>query len=200
MQVFNRHVSARGLTVFGFETVLITGAILLAAQMHGSFEDALGSVWQVVLITGLCELCFYYNGLYDLTVVHSTSELAVRILQGAGAVAIVLAVNIVNFTLGSTLGRLFGLKRSQQVTNEFSAGMRSNGTALVVGLASFPHAPLVTVPAAIYIIFQHLVAGIVKARQQARYGEAADAIPAAAKVAHAANDTPASAAATARAA
>ena len=92
MQVFNRHVSARGLTVFGFETVLITGAILLAAQMHGSFEDALGSVWQVVLITGLCELCFYYNGLYDLTVVHSTSELAVRILQGAGAVAIVLAV------------------------------------------------------------------------------------------------------------
>jgi len=92
MQVFNRHVSARGLTVFGFETVLITGAILLAAQMHGSFEDALGSVWQVVLITGLCELCFYYNGLYDLSVVHSTTELAVRILQGAGAVAIVLAV------------------------------------------------------------------------------------------------------------
>ena len=92
MQVFNRHVSARGLTVFGFETVLITGAILLAAQMHGSFDDALGSVWQVVLITALCELCFYYNDLYDLTVVHSTTELVVRILQGAGAAAIVLAV------------------------------------------------------------------------------------------------------------
>jgi len=92
MQVFNRHVSARGLTVFGFETVLITGAILLAAQMHGSFDEAVGSLWRVVLITALCELCFYYNDLYDLTVVHSTTELAVRILQGAGAVAIVLAV------------------------------------------------------------------------------------------------------------
>ncbi len=46
MQVFNRHVSARGLTVFGFETVLITGAILLAAQMHGSFDDAVGGVWR----------------------------------------------------------------------------------------------------------------------------------------------------------
>jgi predicted Na+-dependent transporter len=116
------------------------------------------------------------------------------------AVAIVLAVNVVNFTLGSTVGRLFGLKRSHQVTNEFSAGMRSNGTALVVGLASFPHAPLVTVPAAIYIIFQHLVAGVVKARQQARYGEPAEGMPAAAKAALAANDSPASRAATARAA
>jgi len=92
MQVFNRHVSARGLTVFGFETVLITGAILLAAQMHGSLDDAVSGVWRVILITALCELCFYYNDLYDLTVVHSPTELAVRILQGAGAVAIVLAV------------------------------------------------------------------------------------------------------------
>jgi sugar transferase (PEP-CTERM system associated) len=91
MQVFNRHVSGRGLTVFGFETVLITGAILLAAQMHGSFDDAIDGVWRVVLITGLCELCFYYNDLYDLTIVHSKTELAVRILQGAGAVAIILA-------------------------------------------------------------------------------------------------------------
>jgi sugar transferase (PEP-CTERM system associated) len=91
MQVFNRHISGRGLTVFGFETVLITGAILLAAQLHGSFDDAMDGVWRVVLITGLCELCFYYNDLYDLTIVHSKTELAVRILQGAGAVAIILA-------------------------------------------------------------------------------------------------------------
>ena len=49
--------------------------------------------------------------------------------------------------------------------------MRSNGTALVVDLASFPNAPLVTVPAAIYIIFQHLLAGIVKSRLAARFGD-----------------------------
>ena len=49
--------------------------------------------------------------------------------------------------------------------------MRSNGTALVVGLASFPSTPLVTVPAAIYIIFQHLLAGIVRARLCARLGD-----------------------------
>ena len=67
------------------------------------------------------------------------------------------------------MGRLAGLRRGQQVTCEFSSGMRSNGTALVVGLASFPSLPLVTVPAAIYIIFQHLVASVVKSRLAARY-------------------------------
>jgi sugar transferase (PEP-CTERM system associated) len=92
MQMFNRHVSARGLTVFGFETVLITGSILVAAHMHGAFPDAISGIWRVVLITALCELCFYYSDLYDLTLVHSKSELAVRILQAAGAAAIVLAV------------------------------------------------------------------------------------------------------------
>ena len=92
MQVFNRHVSARGLTVFGFETALISASILIAAQMHGSFDDAISGFWRIVLITGLCELCFYYNDLYDLTIVHSKSELIVRILQAAGAAAVVLAV------------------------------------------------------------------------------------------------------------
>jgi predicted Na+-dependent transporter len=84
--------------------------------------------------------------------------------QIAAAISIVLAVNLVNFLLGSLVGRLAGLGRAQQVTCEFSSGMRSNGTALVVGLASFPSVPLVTVPAAIYIIFQHLVASVVKSR------------------------------------
>jgi sugar transferase (PEP-CTERM system associated) len=92
MKVFNRHVSARGITVFGFETVLISGSILAAAAMHGSFLSAASNLWQIVLVTMLCELCFYYNDLYDLTLVHSKDELLIRVLQSAGAAAIVLAV------------------------------------------------------------------------------------------------------------
>src|SRR5207247_3134592 len=92
MKVFNRHVSARGITVFGFETMLISGSILLAAAMHGSFHSAATSLWQILLATMLCELCFYYNDLYDLTLVHAKGELLIRVLQSAGAAAIVLAV------------------------------------------------------------------------------------------------------------
>ena len=91
--------------------------------------------------------------------------------QLAYAMLIVLAVNVANFVLGSAIGRVAGLHRGHQVTCEFSSGMRSNGTALVVGRASFPNSPLVTVPAAIYIIFQHLLASIVKSRLSARFGD-----------------------------
>src|SRR5262249_41511703 len=98
------------------------------------------------------------------------------IQQIALAVLIVLAVNVANFVLGAVLGRAAGLKRDHEVTCEFSSGMRSNGTALVVGLASFPQTPLVTVPAAIYIIFQHLWASVGKSRLLARFGDGEEAV------------------------
>ena len=91
MQLFNRYVSARGVTMFGIETVLIPGSIFFAARVHGSVNTAASGLWQIGLITVLCELCFYYNDLYDLTIVHSTRELVIRVLQAAGAAAIVLA-------------------------------------------------------------------------------------------------------------
>jgi sugar transferase (PEP-CTERM system associated) len=93
MQVFNRNVSIRGLTVFGFEIVLISGSMTLAASLHGAFSagDAAAMLSKIVIVTALCQLCFYYNDLYDLTVVHSNRELVVRLLQAAGAATIVLA-------------------------------------------------------------------------------------------------------------
>jgi sugar transferase (PEP-CTERM system associated) len=92
MQVFNRNVSGRGLTVFGFELVLIAGSMVLAANVHGSPDAPSAVAWKIALVTALCQLCFYYNDLYDLTVVHSSRELIIRLLQATGAAAIVLAV------------------------------------------------------------------------------------------------------------
>ena len=92
MQVFNRNVSVRGLTVFGFEIVLISGSMALAASVHGGFSAGSPAMLsKIVVVTALCQLCFYYNDLYDLTIVHSNRELVVRLLQAAGAAAIVLA-------------------------------------------------------------------------------------------------------------
>ena len=96
MQLFNRNVSVRGLTVFAFEVVLISGSMALAAGLHGSFAadgpNAAGTMlWKIALVTALCQLCFYYNDLYDLNIVQSNRELVVRLLQATGAAAIVLA-------------------------------------------------------------------------------------------------------------
>jgi sugar transferase (PEP-CTERM system associated) len=92
MQLFNRYVSPRGLTVFGCEILLIFGSVAIAARAHGAGADVTGDVWKIALVTGLCQICFYYNDLYDLTIVHSSRELLIRLLQAAGAASIIIAL------------------------------------------------------------------------------------------------------------
>ncbi len=98
MQVFNRNVSVRGLTAFAFELVLIAGSMAFAVEMHGPLDAPVNTARQIAVVTALCLLCFYYNDLYDLTAVNSSRELVVRLLQAAGAAAIVLAFAAVTAT------------------------------------------------------------------------------------------------------
>jgi sugar transferase (PEP-CTERM system associated) len=90
MQVFNRHVSARCLTAVACEMLLISAAMLLAAQARGALSSALSALWKVGLATAVCVACFYYHDLYDLTVVQSRVELVMRIVRAAGTAAIAL--------------------------------------------------------------------------------------------------------------
>ena len=96
MKVFNRHVSGRSLTVFAFEVVLISGSIALAGEMYG-ISGSGAFLWRLVIVTALCQLTFYYNDLYDLTIVQSRRELIARLLQAAGSAAILIAVARVAF-------------------------------------------------------------------------------------------------------
>jgi sugar transferase (PEP-CTERM system associated) len=90
MQLFNRHVSTRSLTLFTGELVLIFGSVALAAAVQAT-PNLASNLWKIFLVTLVCQLCLYYNDFYDLTLVHSNRELIVRLLQAAGAASIVLA-------------------------------------------------------------------------------------------------------------
>ncbi|MDQ3346753.1 MAG: hypothetical protein M3545_02185, partial [Acidobacteriota bacterium] len=90
MQLFNRYVSTRSLTVFGGEMLLIFGSVALAAIVQGT-PDLVENFWKIGLVTVVCQLCLYYNDFYDLTLMHSRRELVVRLLQAVGAASIVLA-------------------------------------------------------------------------------------------------------------
>jgi sugar transferase (PEP-CTERM system associated) len=90
MQLFKRSVSARNLTAFAFEILLIAGSLLLAIRFHEPAADP-DIFWRVLLATGLFLLCLYYNDFYDLTAVHSSREIVVRLFQAGGAASIILA-------------------------------------------------------------------------------------------------------------
>src|SRR5207248_7306582 len=90
MQLFNRYVSTRSLTVFAAELLLIFGSVALAALFQHT-PDLAANVWKIALVTIVCQLCLYYNDFYDLTVVHSNRELVVRLLQAGGAPSVMAA-------------------------------------------------------------------------------------------------------------
>ena len=99
MQVFNRNVSARGLTVFTFEVVLISGSMALAASLHGGAGGVVATGWKIAIVTALCQLCFYYNDLYDLTVVHSRSKNLEEITRSADI--LIAAIGRAHFVKGN---------------------------------------------------------------------------------------------------
>jgi sugar transferase (PEP-CTERM system associated) len=93
MQLFNRYVSLRNLTVFGCELLLIFGSLAIAARVHSGVDaDLTPALWKMAFVTGLCLVCFYYNDLYDLNIVRSSRELLIRLLQAAGAASILIAL------------------------------------------------------------------------------------------------------------
>src|SRR5215203_1755169 len=141
MQLFNRYVSTRSLTVFGGELLLIFGSVALAASLQTGGNLG-GSLWKIALVTIVCQLCLYYNDFYDLTLVHSNRELVVRLLQAVGAASIVLAA--LYFTIptlmigdGIFVSALFvflvGILGWRLLFNRLTGSLRMQERILVVG-------------------------------------------------------------------
>ncbi|HOC17064.1 MAG TPA: TIGR03013 family PEP-CTERM/XrtA system glycosyltransferase [Vicinamibacterales bacterium] len=91
MTLFRRSISSRGAAAFAGEVFLIAGSIAIALHLNDRAASADGLWWKAAATAALWQLVLYYNDFYDLTLVHSSRELIVRLLQGAGAAAIVLA-------------------------------------------------------------------------------------------------------------
>jgi sugar transferase (PEP-CTERM system associated) len=92
IRVFNRYVSQRHLTVFGGELLLIAGSMGFVLHHYSPDDDLSTSIWKGAVVSGLCMLCLYYNDLYDLTVVRTTREVFIRLLQSIGSALILIAV------------------------------------------------------------------------------------------------------------
>jgi sugar transferase (PEP-CTERM system associated) len=91
MQVFNRYVSQSHLTAFIGEFLVISGSMALVAQMYSPGDGLVTAVWKGGIVALLCLLCLYFNDLYDLTIVRSSRELFIRLLQAVGAALILSA-------------------------------------------------------------------------------------------------------------
>ena len=79
---------------FIFLSVIIAGYILMGKDF---FLTDWTIPFKILLIASVCQLCLYYNDLYDLNVTDSYRELSIRLLQALGVSAILLAFMYIFF-------------------------------------------------------------------------------------------------------
>jgi sugar transferase (PEP-CTERM system associated) len=89
MQLFKRNVSPHELILFAMEMMVICAAMVVAIRLHGAHG---AWPWQILPAAALCQLCLYYNDVYDLSLVQTGRELLVRLVQAAGAASIILGM------------------------------------------------------------------------------------------------------------
>ncbi len=92
IRVFNRYVSQRHITVFAGELLLISGSMAFVLHRYSPDDDLSTAVWKGAVVSALCLLCLYYNDLYDLTVVRTSREVFIRLLQSIGSALILIAL------------------------------------------------------------------------------------------------------------
>ena len=102
-KVFSQYFPAKALFLAITETVLISGSLVGAVYLRyyaDSFlldETILAPYFAARLgfCVLLCQLCFYYNDLYDLTTVCRRSELGIRLIQSLGMWCLLLTATYV---------------------------------------------------------------------------------------------------------
>jgi sugar transferase (PEP-CTERM system associated) len=92
LRVFNRYVSQGHVTVFTGELLVILGSMALVARLGPPGDDLATAAGKGSIVAALCLLCLYYNDLYNLTVVRSTREVFIRLVQAGGTALILIGL------------------------------------------------------------------------------------------------------------
>ena len=96
MKALYLSLSRRSLALIVFETVLILGAVCVAAWIRTGGDAWLvltldGGLAKALLIAFVCQVCLYYSDMYELRAVSDRRELFVGIVQALSATSFLLA-------------------------------------------------------------------------------------------------------------
>ncbi|CCK80496.1 TIGR03013 family XrtA/PEP-CTERM system glycosyltransferase [Desulfobacula toluolica] len=94
LRVLKQYFPIRNIIFSILEGFVIFGSILLSTILltsSFSYPFNLLIVLRILLITFICQVCLYYNDLYDFDVSSSLTETSIRLLQALGITSIALA-------------------------------------------------------------------------------------------------------------
>ncbi len=110
LRFLKQYFPIRNIIFFILEGFIIFGSVLLATVLlsfsNSYLYDAL-LVLRILLITLICQICLYYNDLYDFDVSSTFTETGIRLLQALGITSIALAFIYFFFPIAIIDQRIF---------------------------------------------------------------------------------------------
>jgi hypothetical protein len=100
LQIFKKYYPMRNVFFVAGEGIFIFISVLLASMIilgQESFVLNHQLIMKIFLITAVCQICLYYNDLYDLKITNNFNEMGIRLIQALGFAAIILAVFYILF-------------------------------------------------------------------------------------------------------
>jgi sugar transferase (PEP-CTERM system associated) len=110
LRILKQYFPIRNIIFYMLEGFIIFGSILLATVLltfSNSYWFDFLLVLRITLITLVCQICLYYNDLYDFETIPSISEISIRLLQALGVTSIALAVIYFFFPLAIIDQKIF---------------------------------------------------------------------------------------------
>ena len=95
LRLLRQYFPIRNIIFYILEGFVIFGSFLLATLVltrSGSLLFDLFLCLRFLLITFICQICLYYNDLYDFKVASTITEVSIRLLQSLGITSISLAL------------------------------------------------------------------------------------------------------------
>jgi sugar transferase (PEP-CTERM system associated) len=95
LRVFKQYYPVRNLFFIIGEGVFSYGCVLMASLIILGMNAFTSDPWlhiRILLITITCQLCLYYNDLYDFRFTRSFNELGIRLLQTIGIASLILTI------------------------------------------------------------------------------------------------------------
>lgn len=100
IRVLGIYIPAKSLLLVVTESALILASLWLAVwirlgEINGFSADLAAGYslpLRLVIVVGVCLICFYYSDLYDLQITSRKAELLIRLMQALGAASLILAL------------------------------------------------------------------------------------------------------------
>ncbi|NOX32319.1 MAG: TIGR03013 family PEP-CTERM/XrtA system glycosyltransferase [Deltaproteobacteria bacterium] len=94
LRLLKQYFPIRNIIFYIFEGFIIFGSVLLSTVLL-TFSDSymfdVLLVLRILLMTFICQICLYYNDLYDFDISSTLAETTIRLLQALGVTSIALA-------------------------------------------------------------------------------------------------------------